>query len=130
MKRVLYLVSLHQKIIKERVFLTAEQIAGILNVDVIIGKAYNEVVDMACYKNGGCGAYEMYSCSECPASKPEYAYKNEKKYIHKDTLLHLPTYLLVEELEKRAGVKMVQVQPYEDKTISINGPAVIIVVTD
>lgn len=28
---------------------------------------------MACYRNGGCGPYEMRSCSECPASKPEYA---------------------------------------------------------
>ena len=28
---------------------------------------------MACYRSGGCGPYEMYSCSECPASKPEYA---------------------------------------------------------
>ena len=28
---------------------------------------------MACYRTGGCGPYEMYSCSECPASKPEYA---------------------------------------------------------
>ena len=27
---------------------------------------------MSCYKDGGCGIYEMYSCYECPASKPEY----------------------------------------------------------
>ena len=33
---------------------------------------------MACYKIGGCGAYEMYSCSECPASKPEYLNRNNK----------------------------------------------------
>lgn len=26
---------------------------------------------MPCYKSGGCGAYEMRSCRECPASKPE-----------------------------------------------------------
>lgn len=33
-----------------------------------------------CYRQGGCGPYENYSCSECPASKPEYAerYKKEK----------------------------------------------------
>lgn len=30
---------------------------------------------MKCYKNGGCGVYEMRSCSDCPASKPEYADK-------------------------------------------------------
>ena len=33
---------------------------------------------MTCYKSGGCGVYENRSCSECPASKPEYVYK---KYI-------------------------------------------------
>lgn len=27
---------------------------------------------VACYRNGGCGPYEMYSCSECPASKSDY----------------------------------------------------------
>lgn len=31
---------------------------------------------MPCYKNGGCGVYEMYSCSECPASKPFYKCKH------------------------------------------------------
>ena len=25
-----------------------------------------------CYKTGSCGSYEMYSCEECPASKPIY----------------------------------------------------------
>lgn len=30
---------------------------------------------MSCYRKGGCGPYEAYSCSECPASKPEYANK-------------------------------------------------------
>ena len=34
---------------------------------------------MACYKKGGCGSYEMYSCSECPASKPEYL---DKYLVH------------------------------------------------
>ena len=36
---------------------------------------------MKCYRNGGCGPYEMYSCNECPASKPEYLkrYKTEKE---------------------------------------------------
>lgn len=28
---------------------------------------------MSCYRKGGCGPYEMRSCSECPASSPEYA---------------------------------------------------------
>lgn len=34
---------------------------------------------MTCYRSGGCGPYEMYSCSECPASKPEYADKNKSE---------------------------------------------------
>lgn len=35
---------------------------------------------MACYRNGGCGPYEMYSCSECPASKPEYLERGSVEY--------------------------------------------------
>lgn len=27
---------------------------------------------MMCYRKGGCGPYEMLSCWECPASKPDY----------------------------------------------------------
>ena len=38
---------------------------------------------MACFRNGGCGPYEMYSCSECPASKPEYAKRDEDKLLNK-----------------------------------------------
>lgn len=30
---------------------------------------------MACYRSGGCGPYEMLSCNECPASKPDYLEK-------------------------------------------------------
>ena len=36
---------------------------------------------MSCYKSGGCGVYEMYSCSECPASKPEYLERQKKTVI-------------------------------------------------
>lgn len=31
---------------------------------------------MTCYRSGGCGPYEMYSCAECPARKHEYILKN------------------------------------------------------
>lgn len=34
---------------------------------------------MTCYRSGGCGPYEMYPCSKCPASKPEYANKNKSE---------------------------------------------------
>lgn len=36
---------------------------------------------MACYREGGCGPYEMLSCSECPASKKDYLLRKElEKY--------------------------------------------------
>lgn len=39
---------------------------------------------MVCYRDGGCGPYEMLSCTECPASKPEYLLPKGIK-IMKDT---------------------------------------------
>lgn len=39
---------------------------------------------MKCYRDGGCGPYEMYSCSECPASKPEYLIRNNKEAYYDD----------------------------------------------
>lgn len=33
---------------------------------------------MKCYRSVGCGPYENRSCSECPASKPEYVSRNQK----------------------------------------------------
>lgn len=42
---------------------------------------------MNCYKkNGSCGVYEMNSCSECPASKPEYQLKESGMDIYVATL--------------------------------------------
>lgn len=36
---------------------------------------------MTCYRQGGgCGPYEMSSCGECPASKPEYAERYRERY--------------------------------------------------
>lgn len=45
---------------------------------------------MNCYKDGGCGVYEMYSCYECPASKPEYLKKKgrEPQRVEAITDLH------------------------------------------
>ena len=37
---------------------------------------------------------------------------------------------LVEELKKREGVRIGYAEPYQDKTISVNGPAVILVIID
>lgn len=38
---------------------------------------------MPCYRNGGCGPYEMRPCNECPASKPDYAKKNMAREVEK-----------------------------------------------
>lgn len=37
---------------------------------------------------------------------------------------------LVEELKKREGVKVHLTEPYENFEISVNGPAIVLVVTD
>lgn len=37
---------------------------------------------------------------------------------------------LVEELKKREDVKTEYAEPYQDKKLSINGPAVILVIVD
>ena len=37
---------------------------------------------------------------------------------------------LVEELKKREGVRREDAEPYQDKKISVNGPAVILVIID
>ena len=42
----------------------------------------------------------------------------------------LSTKELVEELQKREGVKTEYVEPYQDRELSVNGPAVILVIVD
>lgn len=37
---------------------------------------------------------------------------------------------LVEELKKREAVETHMAEPYEDLTVSVNGPAIVLVVTD
>ncbi len=37
---------------------------------------------------------------------------------------------LVEELKKRDGVEVTIAEPYQDEEIKINGPAVVLVITD
>lgn len=37
---------------------------------------------------------------------------------------------LVNELKKRKGVETEYTEPHQDKTITVNGPAIILVVTD
>lgn len=37
---------------------------------------------------------------------------------------------LVEELKKREAVETHMAEPYEDLTVTVNGPAIVLVVTD
>lgn len=37
---------------------------------------------MTCYRDGGCGPYEMSSCYECPASKPDYRLRVAPSEVH------------------------------------------------
>lgn len=43
---------------------------------------------MTCYRDGGCGPYEMRSCSECPASKPEYKKRKCDCYIEEERIVN------------------------------------------
>ena len=45
-------------------------------------------------------------------------------------LTGIPTFALVEELAKREGVKATTAEPYQDINVSVNGPAVVLVVID
>ena len=47
-----------------------------------------------------------------------------------DYLQKVSTKELVEELERREGVETTIAEPYQDKTVSVNGPAIVLVVTD
>lgn len=51
---------------------------------------------VACYRNGGCGPYEMYSCSECPASKSDYVQFKPKPITNADRIRAMTD----EELDK------------------------------
>lgn len=60
---------------------------------------------MACYRDGGCGPYEMYSCSECPASKSDYVqFKTKPKSItNYDIIVRKTPYELAEWFAKTFG---------------------------
>lgn len=45
-------------------------------------------------------------------------------------LENVPTANLITELRKRGGVETTVVEPYQDATVSVNGPALVLVVTD
>lgn len=45
-------------------------------------------------------------------------------------LRNISTYDLVRELERREGVERMTAKPYQDLEIKVNGPAVVLIVTD
>ena len=45
-------------------------------------------------------------------------------------LTDVETSVLVEELKSREGVEVKTADPYEDVTVCVNGPAVVLVITD
>lgn len=47
-----------------------------------------------------------------------------------EVLQQTSTHELVEELGHRLGVEKITAQPYQDVEIKVNGPAVILIVTD
>lgn len=42
----------------------------------------------------------------------------------------VPTVDIVTELRKREGVETTVIEPYQDAAVSVNGPALVLVVTD
>lgn len=50
--------------------------------------------------------------------------------VSREQLSKFKTCELVDELRKREGVKTHIAEPYQDVTVSINGPAVVLVVID
>lgn len=56
---------------------------------------------MTCYKKGGCGSYEMYSCSECPANKPDCL----NKVTHTGIISEIPHETIEDILEISIKVK-------------------------
>lgn len=47
-----------------------------------------------------------------------------------EMLKNIPTYMLVDELKKREGVETTIAESYEERCISVNGPAIVLVVID
>lgn len=70
---------------------------------------------MNCYKSGGCGVYENRSCDECPASKPEYLNRNERRFLR--NALRNPD----KEALKKRDKFIDEVKSYDYKRIGFGG---------
>ncbi|MCI9273753.1 MAG: BC1881 family protein [Clostridiales bacterium] len=64
--------------------------------------------------------------------RPKSTYDPNRKEVRilADSLNNIPTKSLVEELQKREGVEATIAKPYQDKTVSVNGPSIVLVVLD
>ena len=47
-----------------------------------------------------------------------------------EILKEIPTCLLVKELENRQGVEKIIAEPYQQKPVVVDGPAIVLVVTN
>lgn len=56
--------------------------------------------------------------------------KQDREVREMDLLKSAKTVELVEELKKREGVRVEYAEPHTDKKIGVNGPAIILIVTD
>lgn len=73
---------------------------------------------MACYRNGGCGPYEGRSCSECPASKPEYAMRTAN-FAHPDPKNEPKTAIKIKVFLNEDGISCVMKDTYLPVEIEI-----------
>lgn len=82
---------------------------------------------MKCYREGGCGPYEERSCSECPASKPEYL-KRDIDIAIEDNKVSQDKYIeLINNYMKLARHDAMQVFPNAstvEVTINSNGVSI------
>lgn len=69
-----------------------------------------------------------HSCHVVPAESTRQRRISEKGELMK--LDNIPTSLLVEELERRAGVTTKKAEPHETCEVNCVGPAIVLVVTD
>lgn len=58
--------------------------------------------------------------------------EKEKQFVQtiEYTLANVKTCELVAELKKREGVSVTMAEPYEDVSVTVNGPATVLVITD
>jgi hypothetical protein len=53
-----------------------------------------------------------------------------KEVREMEKLENFPTKALVEELKKREGVETQIAEPYQDLSVSVNGPAIVLTIID